>query len=308
MKKYAVGIDIGGTKVAIGIVDQQGEVVNQTVLPTDLSITAIEMLDKIIASTKQLITNLGISEENIAGIGIGAPGPIDTNAGKIVAPPNLPNWHGVELVEYVQASFPNTKIIFENDATAATMAEKWVGAAQESDHFIYLTISTGIGAGLYANKKLISGYTGNAGDVGHMVIDPNENLCSCGGRGCFESLVSGTAIARRASILLNKQLTTKDVFDLYQKQDNDIVPFIEKTFKYLGIATVNLINMFDPQKIVIGGGVSQVGEPLFNAVKQYVQKNALNPAGRNTEIVPAQLNRNVGVIGAASLILLDNNE
>ncbi len=218
----------------------------------------------------------------------------------ITNPPNLQNWRDVPVVEQIQDHF-TVPVLFENDATAATLAEKWLGAGVANDDFIYLTVSTGIGAGIFSQGKLMSGARGNAGDVGHIVIDPAYGQCVCGQFGCFEMIASGTAIARLGSEAVGKTLTTKEVFTLYHKGDAAIVALIEKTFEKIGAGCVSLINLFDPEKIVIGGGVSKVGEPLFSAVQQYVSQYALNPSGRSTEIVPAVLDQDAGFIGAAAL-------
>ncbi|MCR8642516.1 ROK family protein [Paenibacillus sp. N1-5-1-14] len=300
--EYAVGIDIGGTKTAIGIVSVEGQVVTKQVLPTDLTISPAMMIDRICDTVQQMMKDSGLAPESFSGIGIGAPGPLDTSKGMIACPPNLPEWVDIPVVEMFQAKF-DMPIRMENDATAGALAEKWKGAAQANENFIYLTISTGIGAGIYVDGKLATGARGNAGDVGHMIIDPSYGTCVCGQKGCFEYIASGTGIARKGSELMGEDLTTKQIFQLYEDKHPVIEPFIHDIYTYIGMGCVSLINLFDPEKIVIGGGVSQVGESLFQGVQQYVQQFALNTAGRKTEIVPASLNQDAGLIGAAALIL-----
>jgi glucokinase len=190
----------------------------------------------------------------------------------------------------------------ENDATAAALAEKWLGAAQDSDHFIFITISTGIGAGIYLHGKLLTGSTGNAGDAGHMIVDPAGGVCPCGQAGCWEWIASGTAITRQATELLGRDVTSKEAFELAAQGNSQMSELINRAFTYIGMGCVSLINVLDPNKIVIGGGVSQVGEPLFKAVQTYVSNHALNPSGRQTEIVPAKLQQDAGLIGATALI------
>lgn len=299
--KYAIGIDIGGTKTAIGIVDSHGIVRTKTSLPTDLSIDPNEMVSRIAAAAKQLLEEQNLTEAQIAGIGVGAPGPLNTKTGHIVKPPNMTAWHNFPLIASLRRHFEQP-ITFENDATAAALAEKWQGAAQDAEHFIFITISTGIGAGIFSHGKLITGSTGNAGDVGHLVIDPSAGDCVCGQQGCWEFIASGTAIARQASGLLGRDVSSKEVFELAQKGHADMKKLVEQVFRYIGIGCVTLINTFDPEKVVIGGGVSQVGDPLFSAVQDYVRNCALNPSGQSTPIVPAALNQDAGLIGAAALI------
>jgi glucokinase len=302
MNSYVIGIDIGGTKVAIGIVDEFGSVHAQTRIPTNLIIPPSEMIEQIVQSIHLLFEESGLHLEQVMGIGIGAPGPVDAQNGMITCPPNLPNWIQVPIVAELEATF-GVPVRLENDASAAALAEKWVGAAQDNGNFVYMTISTGIGAGLYLDGRLITGSRGNAGDIGHMVIDPTKGTCPCGQKGCFEWLASGTAIARRGSEIMGAELTTKEVFDLYKEKHPKIYTMIDDVFTSIGIGCVTIINLFDPEKIVIGGGVSQAGAPLFTAVEEYVSRYALNPAGRKTSIVPAASGQHAGVIGAAALII-----
>ncbi len=301
--KYALGIDIGGTKVATGIVDDRGQVLARESLPTDLSIPPIDMVARIAEGAERLMEAHRLEREHVVGVGIGAPGPLDQAGGRITCPPNLPNWRDFPLVEELNKHL-DTTIVMENDATAATLAEHWIGAAQGSSNFIYVTISTGIGTGIFMNGKLLTGASGNAGDAGHIVIDPSQGTCACGQKGCWEWVASGTAIARMASTILNRSTTTQEAFELAldSSEHPKLTEMIEQVFTYIGMGCVSLINTLDPQKIVIGGGVSQVGEPLFQAVREYVSRLALNPTGRNTEIVPAALQQDVGLIGAAALV------
>lgn len=298
--KYSVGIDIGGTTVAIATVNELGEINEQRVIPTDLSISPGEMIIRISEEVKQVVNSSGIAMDNIIGIGIGAPGPLDSKNGMITCPPNLQTWIDVPIVDLLKKELP-LPITLENDANAAALAEKWIGAAQENDDFAYITVSTGIGAGIFADGKLLRGLKGNAGDIGHAVVDPSFGQCSCGQYGCLESIASGTAIAKHGSEILGKDVTTKEVFDQYHEGNEKIIEYIDKVLRVLGVACVSVINTFDPEKIVIGGGVSKVGDLLFNSIRSYVRNYALNPTGRQTEIVPAKLKQNAGVIGAAAL-------
>lgn len=299
--KYSIGVDIGGTKVAIAVVNENGEIASETVIPTDLSIEPKEMIERICEEINNVVAQSTIGLDEVIGIGIGAPGPLDSHNGMITCPPNLKTWVDIPIRKLVEQSFPGMPVILENDANAAALAEKWIGAAKGNDNFTYITISTGIGAGMIVDGKLLKGLRGNAGDIGHSVIDPSFGQCSCGQYGCLESIASGTAIAKLGSEIMGKDLSTIEIFDLYAAGNPEIVEFIERIFRVLGATCVKMINTLDPEKIVIGGGVSKVGNPLFNSIRDYVSKYALNPAGRNTEIVPAKLDQSSGVIGAAAL-------
>jgi glucokinase len=303
---YAVGVDIGGTKVAIGLVTDEGAVLSRSTLKTDTSISPQLIVKSIAEEIHKLLDKHSLGDQEWSGLGIGAPGPLDPKNGVITCPPNLPGWEGFRIVEEFR-KYIQKPIVMENDATAATLAEKWVGAARENEHFLFMTISTGIGAGLFMDGKLRTGSTGNTGDVGHMVVDPSVGTCICGQRGCFEYVASGTAIARMASEVIGRPVSTKEAFELHQQGNQEMKALVDRVFTYIGMGCTSLINTLDIEKIVIGGGVSQVGEPLFSAVRDYVSRFALNPAGRRTEIVPAVLDQDAGLIGAAALILAESH-
>lgn len=298
--KYSIGIDIGGTKVAIAVVNQEATIINESVIPTDVSITPEEMIEIICHETKKVIDQSKVNKQDIIGIGIGAPGPLDSRNGILTCPPNLTGWIDIPIQEMIEKSlsFPVT---LENDANAAALAEKWVGAAQDNNNFTYITISTGIGSGIVVEGKLLRGLSGNAGDIGHTVIDPAAGRCTCGQKGCLEVIASGTAIARRGSEIIGREISTAEVFGLYDEGHEKIVDLVDHVLMILGMACVNVINTVDPEKIVIGGGVAKVGDLLFHSIQSYVQQYAFNPRGRQTEIVPAELDHSSGVIGAASL-------
>jgi glucokinase len=302
---FCLGIDIGGTKTAIGVVDRTGNVHQITTIPTNLDISPEEMILAISMEVEKLLHHSLISENQLTGVGVGAPGPLDSKKGIVTSPPNLPNWRNVRLVDLLKREL-DLPVFLENDANAATLGEKWVGAAQDCRDFVYLTISTGIGAGIYTNHELVTGMSGNAGDIGHVVLDPSYGTCVCGQKGCLEWIASGTAIARLGSEKLGEELTTKEVFELYKAKHHVITPLVEEIFVKIGAGCVTIINFLDPERIVIGGGVSMVGEPLFEAIQAYVRTYALNPSGRQTEIVPAGLTQNSGVIGAAALVFKGN--
>ena len=297
----AIGIDIGGTKTAIGLVDGEGKVFARTSLPTDLAVPPAEMVGRMAGAVRALMESEGLGEPDIAGIGVGAPGPLSPADGILTCPPNLRAWWGFNVVEAIGRELPYP-IRMENDATAATLAEKWVGAAAGAEHFVFVTISTGIGAGIYLHGKLLTGATGNAGDAGHIVVDPAAGKCPCGQIGCWEWVASGTAIARQAAALLGREVHAKEAFDLAAEGDAQMRALIDRVYHYVGVGCVSLINLFDPEMIVIGGGVSQAGPELFDSVQQYVSKHALNPSGRGCRIVPAALLQDAGLIGAAALV------
>src|SRR5699024_4258428 len=297
--RYSLGVDIGGTKIAIAIVAETGEIKDQVILNTNTKITSQEMIKQINLEIGQLIQQNDISIELLQGIGIGSPGPIDVHKGEITNPPNLP-WNNVPIVELVKDHF-HLPVKLENDANAATLADKWIGAGVNYHNFAYLTVSTGIGAGVISEGHLLTGMSGSAGEIGHTVIDPAFGRCRCGQEGCIEVIASGTAIARNGSKIMGESLTTKNVFELYHNGQPEIVEFIDQVMERLGAGCVSLINTLDIEAIIIGGGVSQIGDLLFDTIQNYIEEHAFNPKGRETKIIPAKLNQSPGVIGAAAM-------
>lgn len=303
---YILGIDLGGTKVAMALMSTEEKIIEKRKIATDLTISPQKMIERISDEAKNMLRNNHLSTEDLQGVGLGAPGPLDTKKGCITQPPNLTGWINVPIVQLLEEHL-KTPVRLENDANAAALAEKQSGAGKGLADFVYVTISTGIGAGIIANNTLISGQKGNAGDFGHTVVDPSFGRCVCGQKGCIEYIASGTAISREGSKLLGKNLTTQQVFELYQAKDPIITPYIQRVFEALGAAVVTLINTFDPEAIILGGGVTQVGDTLFDAINHYVNRYTLNPDARHTPILRAQLNQDAGVIGACQLALTQLN-
>ncbi|WP_241536051.1 ROK family protein [Indiicoccus explosivorum] len=300
MSELAVGVDIGGTKAAMALLNKTGDLLAKRVIPTDAAVPPEEMIGRIAAGIRELLASEGVPVRKLAGIGIGAPGPLDSRRGIVSRPPYLETWTDVPIVRMMEAEF-SVPALLENDASAAAVAEKRFGAGRDCDNFIYMTVSTGIGAGFIADGRLVRGSRGNAGEIGHIPVDPAFGRCFCGLHGCLEMIASGTSIAKHGSAIAGRELTTKDVFDLYQAGHPEIGAFIGRAFSAIGVAAVSLVNTFDPEKIIVGGGVSQVGEPLLEAIRSHVSRYALDAAGRRTAVVPAELQHDEGVIGAAAL-------
>ncbi|PTL39106.1 ROK family protein [Alkalicoccus saliphilus] len=298
---YSIGIDIGGTKTAVGLVTSEGTVLLEETLKTDQSVPPAEMCLRIINTADQLTAETGLDLSFMEGLGIIAPGPLNSKTGRILCPPNLPGWENFDIVNVFTSRY-EFPVKLQNDANAAAEAEKWLGGAKDLHNFIYLTISTGIGGGIFAEGNLLEGRTGNAAEVGHMVMDPAYGTCRCGQKGCFEWIASGTAIARRGSERFGKSLSSQEVVQLYMDGETAAVELMTDIFRNIGIGCVSLINLFDPEKIIIGGGVSNIGEPLFKEVRKYVKNNTLNPGSGEVEIEKSSLNFKSGVVAAASLI------
>ncbi len=309
-----LGIDLGGTKILTSVIDPSGKMLSR-----DHSITpAVEgpegVIQAILASSERALEGAAIATERVSAVGVGAPGLADTEDGILFTSPNLPGWENVPLRDIIQEKLKK-KAFLINDGNAAALGEHYFGAAKGVTHFIYVTISTGIGGGIVVDGKVLNGSRGLAGEVGHMTINDEGPPCHCGNRGCWEALASGTALAKVArkqieaaadTTILSfadgkiENVTAQTVQMAAEKGDALANQLILKTAYYFGVGLANLINIFNPEMIVIGGGLSNMGEQLFKPAHKVVEERAFHPALRTVRFVKADLGRNSGVLGAAA--------
>jgi glucokinase len=245
-------------------------------------------------------------------ISIAAAGAIDTDNGIITVSPNLPDWVDIPLRDITQAAY-GISIFLLNDANAAALGEHRLGAGKGSANLIYITVSTGIGGGIIIDNKLYSGTSGSAGEIGHMTIDVNGPVCNCGSTGCLETLASGTAVAREAinrikngeksslteTIKEIENITTKDVGQAATDGDALALAIIDRASYYLGVGLANLVNILNPDIIIVGGGLSKLGDLLLEPAREVVQERAFQLPAQAVRIVPSQFGDDAGIIGAA---------
>jgi len=319
MRQFIIGIDVGGTKVAGGLVTRKGKLSQVQVVPT----RADKGFDKSLAQITHLIGRLvraAGGKENVGGIGICAPGPLNPKTGVVLNPPNLPGWRNIELTKLVEKEF-GLPAKLENDANAAGLAEVLFGAAVGFKDVFYVTVSTGIGTGVIINGKIYHGKNGIAGEGGHVSIDYRSPYhCGCGTYGCIEALAAGPAMARRARVMLEQEhslpsvlrnlshghaeeISPKLIQEAASKGDRVAKTILDETGFYLGFWLAGMISLFDPDAIVIGGGVSHIGKPLFDKIRATIPQHTINGFAAQTPVLPAKLRNNVGVYGAASVFL-----
>ena len=288
-----IGIDLGGTKIASALATPSGKIVTDVNIPTEAAKGRKQVIANIIKSVHTLIRG---QKTKISCLGIGVPGPILYNEGVVIEPPNLPGWKKVNLKKILEKEF-QVPVHVDNDANCAALAEAYFGAGRNARHFIYITISTGIGGGIIIDRKLYRGAIGAAGEFGHMIIDPAGPLCGCGNHGCFEALASGTAIKRRSGM-------DAIAVELAARQgDAKAQAVIAETAHYLAIGIANLVNIFNPELVVLGGGVSKMRELLLDPIRAEFKKYALKLPAKNVKIVRAKLGSESGVLGAVALCL-----
>jgi glucokinase len=319
-QKLTIGIDIGGTKIAGGLISAKGRLVESLVVPALAEKSLKESLGQVFHLIEQLTRKAG-GTGNVSGVGMCAPGPLNPKTGVVLTPPNLPAWRDVPLARLVEDRFGLPAMV-ENDANAAGLAEVLIGAAVDYRDAFYVTVSTGIGTGIIIDRKIYHGKNGVAGEGGHVPIDlRSPYLCGCGLRGCIESLASGPSMARRARVMLEQEhsrpsllrslthgdlnaITPKVIADAARRKDPIAAAILEETGFYLGVWLGGMISLLDPEVIVIGGGVSQIGKPLFDKIRATIPHWTINRDFVSTlPLLPAKLNKDVGVFGAASLFL-----
>ncbi len=319
MGKLIIGIDVGGTKVAGGLVTQKGRLIESQIVPTHADKGFRKSYAQITNLIGRLLSAAG-GADNVKGIGICAPGPLNPKTGVILNPPNLPGWRNIELARMVTREFGLPSRV-ENDANAAGLAEVLFGAAVGYKDVFYVTVSTGIGTGIIINRKIYHGKNGIAGEGGHVSIDYHSPYrCGCGTLGCIEALAAGPGMARRARVMLEQEHGLSSVLrDLVGGHAEQITPLmiqeaahdgdrvakavLDDTGFYLGVWLAGMITLFDPEAIVIGGGVSRIGKPLFDKIRETIPGHTINGFATETPILPAKLHTNVGIYGAASVFL-----
>jgi glucokinase len=300
---HIFGVDIGGTKIAVAAVSLRGEILARTEIET----RAAEGAPRVLARLCDALHSLQ-REDELLGIGIGCTGPVDPRTGHVRNPYTLPTWDDVDIVSPLAQEF-HTRVVLENDCDAAALGEHWMGNARGADNAVYITVGTGIGAGLIFNNKLYRGVGMTAGEIGHMTIEHDGVPCYCGARGCLEMLAAGPAIARAYEIKTGaRSITAREVMERARRGDANAHAVMEQTAYYLGVGLANLITLLVPNMIVLGGGVMQHFDLFYPTMRATITKNATLVPSTQVKIVPAALGQNAGVIGAAKALLerMDN--
>ncbi|MDK2806605.1 MAG: glucokinase [Thermoanaerobacterium sp.] len=315
MKKLACGVDLGGTKINTGIMDSDGNILYNVKVPTEADKGPQHVINNIKKSIIDSLKNTKLEIDQIAGIGIGAPGPLNADSGVVECPPNLPGWIDIHLVDILKQEF-NTEIKLNNDANAAALAEHLFGAGQGIDDMVYVTVSTGIGGGAIIGGKLYNGANSNAAEIGHHSINfDGPRWCNCGNPGCLESYASGTSLVKFAKKYIESgrntilksipmdELKAENIFDAAKSGDELALELIENEAFYLGVGIVNIMAFYNPKRIIIGGGLSSQWDVLYDKMMKTVKDRALKPNREICDVVKAKLGGNVGLIGAAALVL-----
>jgi glucokinase len=320
--RYIVGVDIGGTNIVVGTVREDGAAIHGvSSVPTRPEEGAQAVIGRIAGLVEESISDTmreaGIARDQVSGVGIGAPGPLDRARGIVLLTPNL-GWTLLPLRDLVGGAV-HLPATLDNDANCAIYGEWWVGAAKGARYVVGLTIGTGIGGGIVVDGKLYHGTSDIAGEIGHTTIDSTGRRCKCGNYGCLEAYASGPAIAARAvegieagadSTLPDlvggdlSRITAQSVYDAAHGGDEYALEVVRETAKFLGAGVANLVNIFNPDVIVLVGGVTLAGDRLFVPLRAEVKRRAFKPAVERCRILPGALPGTAGVFGAAATFKL----
>jgi glucokinase len=320
--RYVLGVDVGGTNLVIGAVSADGSSLHALRSePTRPEEGSESVLSRLVAMGRAVMdeTCRSVPKAEFIGAGVGAPGPLDTKRGVVLLTPNL-GWVNLPLRDLVQKGISIPTAI-DNDANCAVLGECWMGAARGARNVIGITIGTGIGGGIVVNGRLYHGSSDSAGEIGHTTVEVNGRRCKCGNYGCLEAYASGPAIARRAVEAIEagqpsrlpeyvngalEKVTAQTVYQAAHDGDELAEEVVGDTAKFLGAGIANMINIFNPEIVVVFGGVTYAGEHLFGPLRREVAKRAFKPAVAVCRIVPAELIGTAGVYGAARTFLDQN--
>ena len=306
--RSAIGIDIGGTNIKVTHVRESGDIITNITEPTPDGHggSSEKIKDMLVKALKNILN------DNVIGIGFGVAGIIDSKNGIVIGSPNIPSINGFRVKETFEKEF-SLPVIVENDANTYAYAEKWIGTGKNLSNFIVLTLGTGLGGGIIYKGELFEG----AAEIGHMVVEPEGRFCPCGSFGCLESYASGRAVVDRIISSLEKggksilkdyydgnfyKITPEQVYKAALEGDSLSREVFREVGKYLGIGTANLVNIFSPEAIIIGGGLIGAWDLFIEELKKEFLKRALEPLSSNVQILQATLKKESGSVGAAGLI------
>ncbi len=322
-KGLVLGVDIGGTKIAAGLVDRDGNILKQIRRPMVAKGTAEAGLQAVISAIDEMEA-LSASEGGFQSIGICAPGPLDPRAGVILNPPNVPCWRNFPLAQRLTEKY-RQRVKVDKDANAAALAETRWGAARGYQYVFYITLGTGIGTGLVLHGRVYRGKTGAAGEGGHMTIDPHGAICGCGKPGCIEILAAGPAIGARARAKIAAEpsraakllefakgnpgaVASEQVAQAYAAGDPLAREVLEETVELLTAWMSNIVDLLDPDILVIGGGVARMMQPFFGELKQGLVRWSVNPHASEIPLVLAHYGSDAGIAGGAALCVEEEEE
>lgn len=313
-EKMLAAVDLGGTKIFTVIADQKLNILARQRIKTPADQSAGILIKEMVQSVLDALQSVGAEKSDLEAVGVCAPGFFDWQDRILLDSPNLPYLNNVPLEKVIGEEL-QVPVVAENDANAAALGEARFGAGKGSKDVVFVTVSTGIGAGLVLDGKLYRGSRGFSGEIGHMAVKWDGPLCGCGRRGCLEAVSSGTAIARSAkeavlagektiltALAEKKEISAKDIFAAAAAKDPVAEKIVEEATHYLGIGFVNTVNMLNPAVLVVGGGVAEAGEALLAPLRQIIADHAVSHIAKTVALRKAELGTEAGAIGMLCLL------
>ena len=310
--KYYAGIDLGGTNTKIGLVDEDGNIIFTTIVKTDSMEGFEKTIQRLSKILLQQVKSFDLNFDDVQSVGVGVPGPV-LNSRVVKFWANFPWKNGVDLALEFEKNL-GKPVKADNDVNVITLGEMWKGSAKGYKNVLGLAIGTGIGGGIIVDGKLVSGENGAGGEVGHIKVERDGKLCGCGQKGCWEAYASATGLIREAQSrlavnktnglyeqVIGRDLEAKDIFDVAKEGDAFALDLVDYEADYIALGIGNLLNVLDPEIVVVGGGVSLAGDILFDKVKERLKKYAFPSTTENLKIVAASLGNDAGILGAAYL-------
>jgi len=308
--QHLIGIDLGGTNIKAALMDLRGNIIAKKEIPTQADEGPEAVINRMAELARGFLAGLPQGGA-VLGVGVGIPGVLNYETGKVIFAPNI-HWRAIEVKPLLEGKL-GLPVYLDNDANAAALGEKWCGAARGGRNVIVITIGTGIGGGVIINGRIFRGSGGSAGEIGHTVVLPDGPPCNCGKKGCLETMTAAPAIVRmaREAVAAGKSpqlaklpdIEAKDVFAIAEDGDEAALGVIRTVAYYLGMSIANVVNLLNPELVVIGGGVARAGEILFHPLRRRVRECALEVPAETVQVIPAQLGNDAGSIGAGAIVL-----
>jgi glucokinase len=305
MSKFIVGVDVGGTNIKLGIINDAGRVIARSrLVTTHISANKNQLIEAVVTAVKKLISEQKIPIKQILGIGFGLPGLVNPDTGMVIFLPNIPGWRNVPLRKIVQSKL-RLPVYLDNDVNVIALAEWKYGAGRGFRNLICITLGTGVGGGLILNNSLYRGEGNVAGEIGHMPLNETGPSCNCGGFGCFERYVGNRTLQAKAEKIFKiKGIQFPDMYKMFHEGRNvsQIKKFWQEAGEQIGNGLVGVVNLLNPQLIVIGGGVSNNFKFFAPTVNKVIQRRAMKVQAKMVKIVHAQLDDDAGIVGAQVLV------
>ncbi len=309
MNQVVIGVDLGGTNMRTALLSPDGLILDRHKVSTHAAEGWKQVVARLVENIvryQKIAIGKGLT---VAAAGVGAPGVIQMDSGIVVKSPNFPDWNNLPLKEVLEKAL-NVPVFIENDANAAALGERWLGAGRDINSMILLTLGTGVGGGIVLNKQIWQGADGMAGEIGHMTLIPDGRLCGCGNTGCLEMYASARGIVQSyreavnsSGIAMVAELSSEQIYQAARDGETVACKVMKDMGRMLGIGIANLINIFNPQMIVLGGGVKDAWQLFINATQEEVMRRAFKVPAERTKIVPSLLGDDAGMVGAAAVAL-----